>query len=52
MNPLDLPKLTKYINDFSGILSSENIESLSQDFINHENNTTEQVVTVFIRHRE
>lgn len=52
MNPLELPKLTKYINDFSNVLSPEQVESLSQTFINHESTTTEQVVTVFIPHRQ
>jgi uncharacterized membrane protein YgcG len=52
MNPLAIPKLQKYINDFSWILSPEQIEILSQDFISHESATTEQVVTIFIPHRE
>ncbi|NRH21211.1 TPM domain-containing protein [Candidatus Gracilibacteria bacterium] len=52
MNPLNLPKLTKYINDFSDIFTVEQIEAMSQIFIDHENTTTEQVVTVFISHRE
>ena len=52
MDPLNIPKLTKYINDFSNIFTPEQIESLSQVFINHENATSEQVVTVFIPSRE
>ncbi|MBP9780173.1 TPM domain-containing protein [Candidatus Gracilibacteria bacterium] len=52
MNPLELPKLTKYINDFSSVLSPEQVESLSQSFISHESTSTEQVVTVFIPHRQ
>lgn len=52
MNPLNLPKLTKYINDFSDIFTVEQIEAMSQIFIDHENATTEQVVTIFIPHRE
>lgn len=52
MDPLKIPKLTKYINDFSDILTTEQIESLSEPFINHERATTEQIATVFIPHRE
>lgn len=52
MNPLNLPKLTKYINDFSDIFTVEQIEAMSKIFIDHENTTTEQVVTIFIPHRE
>jgi uncharacterized membrane protein YgcG len=52
MNPFELPKLSKYINDFSNVLATEQIKSLNQLFIEHENKTTEQVVTVFIPNRE
>lgn len=52
MNPLELPKLTKHVNDFSWVFSREQIETLSQVFAEHEAKTTEQVVTVFFPHRE
>lgn len=52
MNPLAIPELTKHVNDHSHILSSEQVESLSQLFADHENKTTEQVVTLFIPHRK
>lgn len=52
MNPLEAPKLSKYINDFSWILSTEQIEFLDKKFINHEITNTEQVVAVLIKNRE
>lgn len=52
MNPFLIPRLNKYVNDFSHILSSEQIEGLSKLFLDHEKTTTEQVVTLLIPHRE
>ncbi len=52
MNPLDLPQLTKHITDYAGIFSIEQVESLSRLFATHEHNTTEQVLTVLIPHRQ
>ncbi len=52
MDPLQLPKLTKYVNDLSGILSSSEIETLSKLFVEHETRTTEQVTTLLFPHRQ
>ena len=52
MNPLVLPPLTKHVTDYAAILSPEQVESLSRLFATHEYNTTEQVLTVLIPHRE
>ena len=52
MNPLVLPSLTKHVTDYAAILSPEQVESLSRLFATHEYNTTEQVLTVLIPHRE
>lgn len=52
MNPLTLPHLTDYINDFSSVLTTDQKQSLDTLFRDHETQTTEQVVTVFIPHRE
>lgn len=52
MNPLTLPSLTKHVTDHAGIFSIEQVESLSQIFATHEFNTTEQLLTVLIPHRE
>lgn len=52
MNPLDLPQLTKHVTDFSWVLSPTQVESLSMKFAKHEQATTEQVLTVFIPHRQ
>ncbi len=53
MNPLAFPKLEKYLNDFSGVLISDQISSLLNEiFAEHEISTTEQVVVVLIPHRQ
>jgi uncharacterized membrane protein YgcG len=52
MNPLDLPRLTKHITDFSGILEPDLVESLSAKLEEHENATTEQVTIVLMPHRQ
>ncbi len=52
MNPLNLPRLTKHVTDFSGILDPDLIESLSEKLEKHENATTEQVTIVLIPHRQ
>lgn len=52
MNPLEFPKLQKYVNDFSWVLSSD--ESFEQNELlhAHETKTTEQVLVVLFPHRE
>lgn len=52
MNPLEIPHLTHYVNDFSHTFSDGQIDTLDAIFSEHEKKTTEQVVTVFIPHRE
>lgn len=52
MNPLEFPKLTSFVNDFSWILTSEKKEAYNTLFRNHESATGEQVVTVFFPHRQ
>lgn len=52
MNPLEIPHLTRYVNDFSHIFSEDQKNTLDALFSEHEKKTTEQVVTVFIPHRE
>lgn len=52
MNPLEIPKLTQYINDFSGIFTPEERENLNKLFSEHDSKTTEQVVVVLIPHRK
>jgi len=52
MNPLELPKLTKHVTDFSWILTSAQIESFSKQLAEHETKTTEQVTVVLFPHRE
>lgn len=52
MNPLEIPHLTRYVNDFSHIFSEDQKNTLHALFSEHEKKTTEQVVTVFIPHRE
>lgn len=52
MNPLEIPHLTRYVNDFSHIFSEDQKNTLDALFSEHEMKTTEQVVTVFIPHRE
>lgn len=52
MNPLDFPKLTKHVTDFSGVLTSSQREIFSEKLAQHERDTTEEVVVVFFPHRE
>ena len=52
MDVLALPSLNKHVTDYSGVLSSEQAELLSAKFAEHENTTTEQVLTVLIPHRQ
>lgn len=52
MNPLNLPRLTKHVTDLSDILDNQQVEVLSAKFADHENTTTEQVLTVLIPHRQ
>ncbi len=52
MNPLELPKLTKHVTDFSWVLTSAQIESFSKQLAEHETRTTEQVTVVLFPHRE
>ncbi|MBX9809785.1 TPM domain-containing protein [Candidatus Gracilibacteria bacterium] len=52
MNPLEIPKLDKYINDFSGLLGKEEVKIIDQNFKKHEYETTEQIVTIFIPNRK
>lgn len=52
MNPLELPPLTKHVTDLSGVLGNQQAELLSTKFAEHENATTEQVLTVLIPHRQ
>ena len=52
MTPLELPKLSKHVSDFSWILTSTQVETLSERFAEHERNTWEQVVTVLFPHRQ
>ena len=51
-NPLSFPKLEKYVNDFSSILSEEDQRTLNEALSEHEKITTEQVVVVLFPHRE
>jgi hypothetical protein len=52
MDPLAIPPLAKHVTDYSSALSSEQTELLSTKFAEHENTTTEQVLTVLIPHRQ
>lgn len=52
MNPLELPKLTKHVTDFSWVLSHAQIESFSETLAAHECTTSEEVVVVLFPHRE
>lgn len=52
MNPLQFPKLEKYVNDFSQIFDAQKVEELSTLFQNHETATTEQVITILFPHRQ
>lgn len=45
-------KLHQYVNDFSGVFSSDKQKELNEIFARHENTTTEQVVTVIFPSRE
>jgi uncharacterized membrane protein YgcG len=52
MDPLAIPTLTKHVTDLSGVLGSQQTELLSAKFAEHENATSEQVLTVLIPHRQ
>lgn len=48
---LKIMKLNNYINDFSGRISENILQKYNEIFSRHEKNTTEQIVTVFIKSR-
>lgn len=52
MNPLTLPHLDQYINDFSWVLPEAKRRELNEVFAKHEQQTTEQVVVVLFPHRQ
>lgn len=52
INPLNIPKLEKYVNDFSWVLSLDKQMRLNELFAEHERTTTEQVVVVLFPHRD
>jgi uncharacterized membrane protein YgcG len=52
MNPLNLPQLTQYVNDFSQVLPTEERIKLNELFAKYEKQTTDQVVVVLIPHRD
>ena len=52
MDPLSLPKLEQFVNDFSGLIPEAKRIELNELFATHEKNTTEQVVVVLFPHRE
>lgn len=51
-DPLNIPKLTRHVSDFSGILSEAQVKLLSDELSEHEKNSTEQVVVILIPHRQ
>lgn len=52
MNPLQFPKLEKYVNDFSQVFDAQKVEELSTLFKTYEDATTAQVVTILFPHRQ
>jgi len=51
MNPLQIPKLQYFVNDFSRVLSTKDQQTLDKVFVAHQSKTSEQVVTVLFPHR-
>ena len=52
VDPMKLPKLTQYVEDFSNVLSQTDLESLRQAAREYEKKTTVQVVVVLFPTRE
>jgi uncharacterized membrane protein YgcG len=52
MDPLNLGKLSSYVNDFSQVLLEPKRVELNELFAQHERATTEQVVVVLFPHRD
>ncbi|EKD30085.1 MAG: hypothetical protein ACD_78C00160G0001, partial [uncultured bacterium (gcode 4)] len=51
INPMNLPKLTEYVEDFSNTLSPADLTSLRQTSRDYEMKTTNQMVVVLIPNR-
>ncbi len=52
MNVLDFPKLDRYINDFSSVLSNSESNTINEALAQHQRNTWEQVVVVLFPNRK
>ncbi len=52
MDPLNLGKLSSYVNDFSQVLLEPKRVELNELFAQHERATTEQVVVVLFPQRD
>lgn len=50
-DPMNMPKLTSYVNDFSQILSPSDLTEVNTFAQNYETQTTNQFVTVLFPHR-
>lgn len=51
IDPMNLPAFTQPVTDFSNVLNSGQLAELNQIALDHENNTTNQLVTVIIPNR-
>lgn len=51
VDPMNLPKLTEYVEDFSQVLSQEDLAKLRQTARDYETKTTNQMVVVLIPNR-
>lgn len=52
VDPMNLPKLSEYVTDFSGVLSAENIKNLREVARAYELKTTNQMVVVLFPNRD
>lgn len=52
IDPLNLPKVTEFITDFSSILSVEQLAELRTLAKEYETKTSTQIVTVLFPHRQ
>lgn len=52
VDPMNLPRLSEYVTDFSGILSAENIKNLREVARAYELKTTNQMVVVLFPNRD
>lgn len=49
--PMSMPRIDEYVEDFSDVLSSNDLEYLRSVAQDHEKNTTEQAVTILFPNR-